>query len=93
MRSDSSVKPSLTSETPSLAETALIQRPSSSAQSRQSWYFIYATIPKITTPFFARCRLLAVRAEGANYLWRQNPPREFSVDQVADEQFSWKRKD
>jgi hypothetical protein len=36
---------------------------------------------------------LAVRAEGANYLWRQNPPREFSVDQVADEQFSWKRKD
>src|SRR5712675_1715403 len=29
--------------------------------------------------------LLAVRPEGANYLWRKNPPRELSIDLVADE--------
>jgi hypothetical protein len=33
----------------------------------------------------ARCLLLAVRPEGANYLWRKNPPRELSIDLVADE--------
>ena len=34
-----------------------------------------------------RCmsRLLAVRPEGANHLWRKNPPRELSIDLVADE--------
>jgi hypothetical protein len=31
------------------------------------------------------CRLLAVRPEGANHLWRKNPPRELSIDLVADE--------
>jgi hypothetical protein len=29
--------------------------------------------------------LLAVRPEGANHLWRKNPPRELSIDLVADE--------
>ena len=29
--------------------------------------------------------MLAVRPEGANYLWRKNPPRELSIDLVADE--------
>ena len=33
----------------------------------------------------ARCLLLAVRPEGANHLWRRNPPRELSIDLVADE--------
>jgi hypothetical protein len=31
------------------------------------------------------CRLLAVRPEGANHQWRKNPPRELSIDLVADE--------
>jgi hypothetical protein len=29
--------------------------------------------------------LLAVRPEGANHQWRQNPPRELSIDLEADE--------
>jgi hypothetical protein len=28
---------------------------------------------------------LAVRPEGANHLWRKIPPRELSIDLVADE--------
>jgi hypothetical protein len=28
---------------------------------------------------------LAVRPEGANHLWRKKPPRELSIDLVADE--------
>jgi hypothetical protein len=28
---------------------------------------------------------LAVRPEGANHQWRKNPPRELSIDLVADE--------
>jgi hypothetical protein len=32
-----------------------------------------------------KCLLLAVRPEGANHLWRKNPPRELSIDLVADE--------
>jgi hypothetical protein len=32
-----------------------------------------------------RCRVLAVRPEGANHLWRKKPPRELSIDLVADE--------
>jgi hypothetical protein len=28
---------------------------------------------------------MAVRPEGANYLWRKNPSRELSIDLVADE--------
>ena len=31
------------------------------------------------------CRLLAVRPEGANHQWRKIPPRELSIDLVADE--------
>jgi len=31
------------------------------------------------------CPLLAVRPEGANHHWRRNPPRELSIDLVADE--------
>jgi hypothetical protein len=34
-----------------------------------------------------RCRLMAVRPEGANHLWRKIPPRELSIDLVADERF------
>ena len=30
---------------------------------------------------------LAVRPEGANHLWRKKPPRELSIDLVADERF------
>jgi hypothetical protein len=33
----------------------------------------------------AQCLKMAVRPEGANYLWRKNPPRELSIDLVADE--------
>ena len=33
------------------------------------------------------CRLLAVRPEGANHQWRKIPPRELSIDLVADERF------
>ena len=33
------------------------------------------------------CRFLAVRPEGANHLWRKNPPRELSIGLVADERF------
>ncbi|HEV2552025.1 MAG TPA: ABC transporter substrate binding protein [Stellaceae bacterium] len=33
----------------------------------------------------SRCRLLAVRPEGANHQWRRNPSRELSLDLVADE--------
>jgi hypothetical protein len=33
----------------------------------------------------APCPSLAVRPEGANHLWRKNPPRELSIDLVADE--------
>jgi hypothetical protein len=29
--------------------------------------------------------VLAVRPEGANHQWRKNPPRELSIDLVADE--------
>jgi hypothetical protein len=29
--------------------------------------------------------LMAVRPEGANHLWRKKPPRELSIDLVADE--------
>ena len=32
-----------------------------------------------------KCRLVAVRPEGANHQWRRNPPRELSIDLVADE--------
>src|SRR4029434_9460531 len=39
--------------------------------------------PQGRTP--GRCRLLAVRPEGANHQWRKNPPRELSIDLVADE--------
>ena len=28
---------------------------------------------------------MAVRPEGANHLWRKKPPRELSIDLVADE--------
>ena len=38
----------------------------------------------------ARCwerPLLAVRPEGANHQWRKIPPRELSIDLVADERF------
>jgi hypothetical protein len=35
------------------------------------------------------CRLLAVRPEGANHLWRKIPPGELSIDLVADEQLGW----
>ena len=31
---------------------------------------------------------LLVRPEGANYQWRRNPPRELSIDLVADERLS-----
>jgi hypothetical protein len=34
---------------------------------------------------FGRCRELAVRPEGAKHQWRRNPPRELSIDLVADE--------
>ena len=33
----------------------------------------------------SECRLMAVRPEGANHQWRRNPPRELSIDLVADE--------
>ena len=39
----------------------------------------YALYPVSSGP------LMAVRPEGANYLWRKNPPRELSIDLVADE--------
>jgi hypothetical protein len=29
--------------------------------------------------------LMVVRPEGANHLWRRNPPRELSISLVADE--------
>jgi hypothetical protein len=32
-----------------------------------------------------RCRVLAVRLEGANHQWRKNPPGELLIDPVADE--------
>jgi hypothetical protein len=32
-----------------------------------------------------RCRLMAVRLEGANHQWRKNPPGKLSIDPVADE--------
>jgi hypothetical protein len=35
--------------------------------------------------FDLQCRLLAVRPEGANHQWRKIPPRELSIDLVADE--------
>jgi len=31
--------------------------------------------------------VMAVRPEGANHLWRRNPPRELSIDLVADGRF------
>ena len=36
-----------------------------------------------------RCRLLAVRPEGANHQWRKIPPGELSIDLVADERLGW----
>jgi hypothetical protein len=30
------------------------------------------------------CLFMAVRPEGANHLWRKNPPRELSIDLVTD---------
>jgi nucleotide-binding universal stress UspA family protein len=33
----------------------------------------------------AQCPVLVVRPEGANHLWRENPPRELSIGLVADE--------
>ena len=33
------------------------------------------------------CRLMAVRPEGADHQWRKIPPRELSIDLVADERF------
>jgi hypothetical protein len=36
-------------------------------------------------PIAAVCLKMAVRPEGANYLWRKNPSRELSIDLVADE--------
>jgi len=33
------------------------------------------------------CPLMAVRLEGANHLWRRNPPREMSISLVADKRF------
>jgi hypothetical protein len=33
--------------------------------------------------------LLAVRPEGANHLWRRNPPRNLSINLVADERLGW----
>src|ERR1700728_4369988 len=33
------------------------------------------------------CRLMAVRPEGADHQWRRIPPRELSIDLVADERF------
>ena len=33
----------------------------------------------------ARCRLMAVRPDGANYQWRKTPSRKLSIDLVADE--------
>ena len=35
------------------------------------------------------CRLLAVRPEGAYHQWRKIPPRELSIDLVADERLGW----
>src|SRR6266566_4117298 len=32
---------------------------------------------------------LAVRPEGADHQWRENPPRELSIDLVADERLGW----
>jgi hypothetical protein len=32
-----------------------------------------------------RCRLMAVRPEGADHQWRKIPPGELSIDPVADE--------
>ena len=34
-------------------------------------------------------RLLAVRPEGADHQWRKIPPRELSIDLVADERLGW----
>ena len=31
----------------------------------------------------------AVRPEGARHQWRKIPPRELSIDLVADERFGW----
>ena len=41
------------------------------------------TLTKLTAK--AECRSMAVRPEGANHQWRRNPPRELSIDLVADE--------
>ena len=34
-------------------------------------------------PTTSKCRLLAVRPEGAHHLWRKNPPGELSIDPLA----------
>jgi hypothetical protein len=33
------------------------------------------------------CLVMAVRPEGADHQWRKIPPRELSIDLVADERF------
>ena len=35
------------------------------------------------------CLLMAVRPEGADHQWRENPPGELSIDPVADERLVW----
>ena len=42
-----------------------------------------------TTVLHCICRLLAVRPEGADHQWRENPPGELSIDPVADERLVW----
>jgi hypothetical protein len=46
------------------------------------------SVPNATGRVFSAWReglQMAVRPEGANDLWRKNPPRELSIDLVADE--------
>jgi hypothetical protein len=37
----------------------------------------------------SKSREVAVRPEGANHLWRRNPPRKLSISLVADERLGW----
>jgi len=44
-------------------------------------------VPTATARYLVRCMSpeMAVRPEGANHQWRKIPPRELSIDLVADE--------
>jgi hypothetical protein len=45
--------------------------------------------PPSDMPANLECPKMAVRPDGANHQWRRNPPRELSIDLVADERLVW----